>query len=64
MADRLQHDIKTHEELLKLSSHEVEAVAQVVAGEVRREGTRSLYFNFVLSAIFFGLGVVVTLWLT
>ncbi len=64
LVDRLQADVETHKELLRLHQSEVEAVAQVVAGEVRREGRRGLYFSFVLNAVFFGLGVLVTLLLT
>lgn len=61
MVDRLQADVKTHEQLLALHRSEVEAVAQVVAGEVRREGRRSLYMALAINAFFFGLGVLVTL---
>jgi hypothetical protein len=64
LADRLQADVQTHRELLRLNQSEVEAVAQVVAGEVRREGRRGLYFSIVLNALFFGLGVLVTLLVT
>jgi hypothetical protein len=64
LVDRLQADVKTHEQLLALHSSEVEAVAQVVAGEVRREGRRGLYAGFLVNAFFFGLGVLVTLLLT
>jgi hypothetical protein len=64
LVDRLQADANTHRELLALQRSEVEAVAQVVAGEVRREGRRSLYYSIALNLFFFGLGVLVTLLVT
>jgi hypothetical protein len=64
MAERLQRDVETHTRLLALDREEVEAVAQTMAGEVRREGRRNLLTSFLLNAFFFGLGVLVTLLLS
>lgn len=63
LVDRLQADVQTHQ-LLGLDRNEVEAVAQVVASEVRREGRRGLYVTLALNLLFFGLGVLVTLLIT
>ena len=56
LVERLQADAERHKEPVALHQSEVEAVAQVVAGEVRREGRRSLYFSFALNALFFAPG--------
>lgn len=61
LADRLQADVKRHEELLKLNRAEVEAVAQTFRTEVHREGMRGFWYQAVLNVIFFAAGVLVTL---
>jgi hypothetical protein len=64
LAKRLQADVKRHRELLELNRSEVEAVAQTLRVEVQREGRRGFWASVVVNAIFFGLGIVVTLLLT
>ena len=61
LARRLTADIHRHRELLKLNREEVEAVAQTLRVEVRAEGRRGFRLNILVGAIFFVLGVVVTL---
>jgi hypothetical protein len=58
---RLQDDAERTRQLLALNREEVEAVAQTLRVEVEREGRRGLLMNVVLNAVFFGLGVGVTL---
>jgi len=64
LAERLQEDVERHRELLKLNRSEVDAVAQTLGVEVRREGRRSFWVSLAINAAFFGLGVLVTLLLT
>lgn len=64
LADQLGQDVERGRNLLKLNREEVEAVAQTFRAEVRREGRRSLLMSIVINAVFFGLGVLVTLILT
>jgi hypothetical protein len=64
LVERLQGDIERHRELLKLNQAEVEAVAQTFRAEVRTEGRRTLLANVLMSAFFFGLGVLVTVLLS
>jgi hypothetical protein len=64
LAERLQDDVARHRELLALDRQEVEAVAQTFRLEVRREGRRSFVASLLVNAIFFGLGVLVTVLLT
>lgn len=61
LAKRLQADVERHQELLALNREEVEAVAQTLREEVRREGRRGFWVGVLVNAIFFGLGVGVTL---
>jgi hypothetical protein len=58
---RLQEDAERTRQLLALNREEVEAVAQTLRVEVEREGRRGLLMNVLLNAVFFGLGVGVTL---
>jgi hypothetical protein len=64
LVERLEADEKRHRELLALSRAEVEAVAQTLRTEVSREGRRSMLVGLLINAVFFGLGIVVTLLLT
>lgn len=64
LAERLQADVRRHQELLALNRPEVEAVAQTFRLEVRREGRRGFWISLLVNAIFFGLGVAVTLFLS
>jgi hypothetical protein len=61
LAQRLQADVARHRELLNLNRDEVEAVAQTLRVEVQSEARRGFWLNFLLSALFFVLGVVATL---
>lgn len=61
LAARLQADVRRHEELLALNSDEVEAVAQTFRYEVQRQGRRGFWIGVLVNAIFFGLGVVLAL---
>ena len=45
---------------MKLNSAEVEAVAQTLGYEVRRESRRSFWSGVIVTAIFFVLGIIAT----
>jgi hypothetical protein len=49
VADRLQSYIETYNQLRNVNRAAVEAVAQVLAVELRREGRRSFWTNFTLN---------------
>jgi hypothetical protein len=57
LAERLQSDVARHEELLNLNREEVEAVAQTLRIEVRREGRRGFWLSIATHTVFFGLGI-------
>lgn len=61
LATKLQSDIKNFNEIAAMKKSEVEAVAQVFRGELRKDRSRSFRQTFFLNLVFFVLGVVVTL---
>lgn len=62
MVIKLQDDVARYEELAKLKGSEVEAIAQTLRGELRNEGSKSLFKSASVSLFFFIAGVVVTLY--
>jgi t-SNARE complex subunit (syntaxin) len=61
LAEKLQKDIETYNKLVELKKPEVEAVAQLLRGELKREGKRSFWTGFALNFLFFTLGVIATI---
>ena len=61
LAENLQKDIETYNKLVELKKPEVEAVAQLLRGELKREGRRSFWTGFALNFLFFALGVTATI---
>jgi hypothetical protein len=58
LVDRLRRE----QRLLELNRDEVDAVAQALGGEVKREGRKTFWMGVAQNGVFFGLGVGVTLW--
>src|SRR4051794_41046867 len=52
--------LRQEQELLELDREQVEAVAQTLRGELRREGKRSFWISVAQNMVFFGLGVLAT----
>jgi hypothetical protein len=61
IVDKLSHDAETYQHLKDLNRHELAAVSQVLARELKKEGRRSFWVNFATNFGFFVAGVVVTL---
>jgi hypothetical protein len=61
LAERLEADVTRYQELLNLSKTEVDAIAQTLRREVQRESRQGLWLSILVNALFFGLGVAVTL---
>jgi hypothetical protein len=57
LVDRLRADAERYERLVRLNRDEVEAVAQTLRGEVRREGTRGFWLNTIVNVILVGVGI-------
>ena len=49
--------LRREQQLLELSRDEVEAVAQALRGELRREGRKAFWLNVAQGAVFFLLGL-------
>jgi hypothetical protein len=56
LASKLRDDVARYDALKKLSSSEVEAVAQVLRGELKSEGTKSFWLAVLVNFVFFVLG--------
>lgn len=61
LVTKLEQDLATYDEIVKLKESEVEAVAQLLRGELRKEGRKSLLQEILVNGFFFILGVVLTL---
>ena len=56
LASQLQTDIDRYNKLVELKKPEVEAVAQLLRGELQKEGRRSFWAGFAINFLFFLLG--------
>lgn len=64
MVTKLQEDVNRFKRLAKLKGSEVEAIAQTLRGELRTEGSKSLFKSALVSLVFFIAGVLVTLYIS
>jgi uncharacterized membrane protein YdfJ with MMPL/SSD domain len=60
MVTKLQSDLETYNKLATLKKDEVEAVAQVLRGEIDRNSRRSFWEGVAVNFTFFILGAVVS----
>ena len=60
VAERLQQDIQQYERLREVNQEEIEAVAQVLGGQLRKEGRRSFWVGVLMNFVFFVFGVAAT----
>lgn len=60
LVDKLQEGIKTYYENTEIKKSDVEAISQLLQGEIRKESRRSLWQNIVINFTFFCAGVVIT----
>jgi peptidoglycan hydrolase CwlO-like protein len=64
LATKLESDLETYNHLVELKRSEVEAVAQLLRGELRSQERRGFWQEVLVNFVFFVLGVVTTLLLT
>ena len=62
LADRLQQDIDRYNKLAALHQPEVEAITQLLRGELRKEGRSTFWKGFAINLLFFVLGATAS-WL-
>ena len=60
LVDKLQKDTETYDKIAELKSSEVEAISQLLRGEIRKDGRRSFLQNIIINFTFFCAGIVVT----
>jgi len=60
LADKLRSDVETYSKIVQLKKPEVEAVAQLLREELKREGRRSFWKGFATNFVFFLLGAIAT----
>ena len=64
LADKLQSDVETYNKIVQLKKPEVEAVAQLLREELKREGKRSFWKGFAMNFVFFLLGAITAVIIT
>lgn len=64
MVTKFQEDVNRFKRLAKLKGSEVEAIAQTLRGELRTEGSKSLFKSALVSLVFFIAGILVTLYIS
>lgn len=64
MVTKLQEDVNRFKGLANLKGSEVEAIAQTLRGELRTEGSKSLFKSALVSLVFFIAGILVTLYIS
>lgn len=60
---KLKEDVERYEELSSIRASEVEAVAQTIRGEIKRESNKSLFKATAINFLFFIAGIIITLYL-
>jgi hypothetical protein len=58
LAEKPQKDVDVYNKLVELKKPEVEAVAQLLRGELKKEGKRSFWKGFATNFLFFVLGAI------
>ncbi|GLI00669.1 hypothetical protein [Phytohabitans aurantiacus] len=61
--EKLKTEAETARQIKDMTEQQRTAVATILRSEVARGGTKNLIQGVVVNAIFFGAGIVVTLWL-
>jgi peptidoglycan hydrolase CwlO-like protein len=64
LAEQLQKDIDEYNKITELKKPEVEAVAQLLRGELQKEGRSTFWKGFALNFVFFILGAAVSIIIT
>ena len=60
LVDKLQKDIEIYNKIAEIKKSEVEAVSQLLRGEIHKESRSSLWQNIIINFTFFCVGIVIT----
>lgn len=63
LAEKVKADYERYQKLASLKEEEVEAVMQALRGELREEGSKSLWKSAAINLVFFIAGVAVTVYM-
>ncbi|AXA83651.1 hypothetical protein DCD74_02165 [Lysobacter oculi] len=63
LVTELQQDADRYQKLVSLNREQVDAVAQLLQGELRKEGRKSFWSGVIVNFIFFCLGALVSWYL-
>ena len=63
LVQRLQKDAETYNKVASLNKGDVEAVAQVLRGELKKDDRRKLFRDILLNFVFFMLGLAASFFL-
>lgn len=64
LAEKLQNDISFYNELVSLKKPEVEAITQLLRGELKKESRLSFWKGFAVNFLFFILGAAISIIIT
>jgi len=62
VVEKLKEDVERYEELSSIKASEIEAVAQTIRGEIKRESNKSLLKSTIVNFLFFIAGIIITLY--
>ena len=60
LVTELQQDAEKYQRLVTLNKEQVDAVAQLLQGELRKEGNKSFWMGVLVNFLFFGLGALLS----
>lgn len=63
LVTELQQDAERYQKLVSINQEQVEAVAQLLQGELRKEGRKSFWSGVIVNFVFFGLGALLSWYL-
>lgn len=61
LVQKLKNDAQTYEQIVKLKASDVEAVAQLLRGELKKEGQRSFWQSVGMNFLFYVLGAITSI---
>ena len=64
LVSELQQDAERYQNLVSINREQVEAVAQLLQGELRKEGRKSFWAGVAVNFVFFSLGALLSWYLT
>jgi hypothetical protein len=62
LASKLQADIARYNELKQLDAPKIEAVAQALRGEIKRDSSKAFWVGIAINVVFFLLGSAFSYW--